>query len=122
MKKLLKSIFALLLLASILSSCSKDSTLNPSNSAAFDFSFKADGGATVNIDSANAVLYTTNKVRTIDVYAYKSGKQVLEFHFLPKTGNQVVGTTFGSGAYLTYMDSPTSSYDSQSGSFNLYQI
>jgi len=40
----------------------------------------------VSVDSVNATLYTLGVApfnREIDVYAYKSGNQVLEMHFCP---------------------------------------
>ena len=123
MKKLLKPIFAILLLASIVSSCTKDSSTNnsTSSSASGGTSYKVDGGSTITVDSTNAVLYTNfaTKVRTIDVYAFKAGKQVLEFHFLPKTGNQVVYNAQGATASLSFLENQTASFDAQSGSFNL---
>jgi hypothetical protein len=125
MKQIIKtsgtSFLAILLLLVLSTSCKKNdpSTQAPTPAASGAFSYKVDGGATITVDSANATLYTTNKVRIIDVYAFKGGKQVMEFHFLPKTGDQTVGGTFGSGALLTYLETPTSSYDSQTGSFNV---
>ncbi|BAU52444.1 hypothetical protein [Mucilaginibacter gotjawali] len=80
--------------------------------------FKIDGTA-VKIDSASAMLYTNASGRQMDIYAYKGGQEVLEFHFDPKTGNKTAGTTLGSGAFLTYMASPVLSYDSQSGALNV---
>lgn len=88
-----------------------------------------EGGNTVSVDSANALLYTTSEVggprfREIDVYAFKAGKQVLEFHFRPKTGAQTVKSTDFSGAWLTYMTNnglsyPGDYYQGTSGNFNL---
>lgn len=83
--------------------------------------------AIVNVDSANAVLYTTNpgsgNQREIDIYAFKGGNQVLEFHFLPKTGTQPVAQNFSS-AWLTFMTNngmnfPGDYYNCTSGNFNL---
>ncbi len=111
---------AILLLAVIFTSCKKsDNSTPPTPGGSGAFSYKVDAGATVTVDSANATLYGANNHRQIDVYAFKGGKQVMEFHFAPKTGDQVVGSTLGSSALLTYMETPTASYDSQSGSFNL---
>jgi hypothetical protein len=123
MKKIIKiwdkAFWAMLLPFVVFTSCKKSdqSTTTPAASGAF--SYKVDAGATITVDSSNAVLYGPNKNRQIDVYAFKGGKQVMEFHFSPKTGDQAVGTSLGSSAFLTYMESPTASYDSQSGSFNL---
>lgn len=84
-------------------------------------------GAAISADSAIAVLYSTNPgtgvQREIDVYAFKSGMQVMEFHFLPKSGSQVIGNTFAN-AMLTYMTNngvnyPSDYYAAVSGSFNL---
>ncbi len=84
-------------------------------------------GSAVTVDSANAVLYTANlgggvTHREIDIYAFKAGKQTMEFHFLPKTGAQPVAADFNS-AWLTYLTnggvSVGDNYDCTSGSFNL---
>jgi hypothetical protein len=112
--------WVILLLLSIFASCKKDQSSSATTTTTSGaFSYKVDGGATATLDSANATLYTVNKAREIDVYGFRGGKQVMEFHFSPKTGDQTVGGTFGSGALLTYLETPTSSFDSQSGSFNL---
>lgn len=99
-------------------SCNKssNSSSTPTTSA---FTFKLDGGAAITVDSATALLYNSpSGARTMDVYAYKGGLEILEFHFTPQTGSQTAGTTLGT-AFLTYMESPTSSYDSQSGLMNV---
>ena len=83
-------------------------------------------GTSVTVDSAQAILYTTNAGsaihRHIDVYGFKAGKQVVEFHFLPKTGAQTVAQNFDS-AWLTYYTNNGATtgdnYNSTSGSFNL---
>jgi hypothetical protein len=115
------SVTVMLLLLAAFTSCKKNDNSNPAKKPTTlgAFSYKVDGGGTVTVDSANAILYTTGKVREIDVFAFKGGQQVMEFHFSPKTGDQSVGGGFGSAALLTYMESPTASYDSQSGNFNL---
>jgi hypothetical protein len=87
-----------------------------------------EGGTTTSVDSTKAQLYTTNEVggprtRKIDVFAFKSGKQVLELHFLPKTGDQTVGQIFN-GAWLTFLTNngnsfPGDYYECSSGNFNL---
>lgn len=121
MKQLLKSIFSILLLVNVITGCKKTDPPTDPTATSGGFSYKVDGGAAITIDSANAVLYTNvaTKVRTIDVYAFKSGKQVLEFHFLPKTGDQIVGNAQGASAFLTFMESPTAAFDAEMGSFNL---
>jgi len=101
-------------------SCKKDNTsITPSTGGNTSFTYKLNGGAAVTIDSANATLYTTGGQRMIDVYAFKSGMQVLEFHFTPATGSKPAGTTLGVGSFLTYMDPSLVSWDSQSGNMNL---
>lgn len=118
-------LFLLTAISVATSSCKKNSDATPAIDAmATGFTYKADGGATVTVDSANAVLYTpafAGAMRTMDVYAFKGGKQVLEFHFAPATGAKAVGGTFGTGGtFLTYITAmPIQSYDSQSGSLNL---
>ena len=114
-----KAIFSILAIVSavIFSSCKKASTtVDPAPTASGAFTYKVDGGATITADSANAVLY--NRIgfgRFIDVYAFKGGAQVLEFHFAPTTGVKDAATTLLS--YIT--KTPLNSYDSQSGSLNL---
>ncbi|MES2133350.1 MAG: hypothetical protein V4506_13465 [Bacteroidota bacterium] len=86
----------------------------------------SENGSTVSVDSVNAVLYTLGVMpynREIDVYAFKTGNQVLELHFLPKTGAQTVGANFGN-AWLTFLINNGLSYPGDyftgtSGSFNL---
>ena len=99
-------------------SCKKDSSSDPQPSAT-GFRFKVDGGSSLTIDSSNAQIYTNNGIRIIDVYAYKGGVEILEFHFDPTAGMKTAGTTLGVGAFLTYLSSPINSYDSQSGLLNL---
>jgi hypothetical protein len=85
------------------------------------FSFKVDGN-TNSIDSSSATLYTSSLTgkRNIDVFAYKAGLMVLEFHFSPKTGSQTVNKDLNN-AWLTYKASSdyTLNYHSVSGNFNL---
>ena len=117
--KSLKSNIVIFLVATIavVTSCKKsDTAVAPVPAASGVFTYKADGGATITVDSANAILYNRAGFgRTIDVYAYKGGSQVLEFHFAPTTGVKDAATTL-----LTYINgNPPNSYDSQSGSLNL---
>jgi len=101
-------------------SCKKNNqTPTTKTSSSTKFTFKVDGGAATTVDSANAILYSTAAGRQMDVYAYKSGVEILEFHFDPKTGAKTAGTVLGSGAFLTYMESAVKSYDSQSGTLNV---
>ena len=119
MKKLLplKTMICLLMISGIIS-CKKNE--DPAAAAASTpFTFKLDGGAAITVDSANAVLYNLMGSRAMDVYAYKGGNEVLEFHFAPTVGVKTAGTTLGTGSFLTYMSSPTMSFDSQSGSMNI---
>ncbi len=114
-----KAIFSILAIVSVIifSSCNKASTtVDPAPVASGAFTYKVDGGATITVDSANAVIYSrTGFGRTIDVYAFKSGGQVLEFHFAPIAGTKDAATTL-----LTYINgNPPNSYDSQSGALNL---
>ena len=86
----------------------------------------SENGSTVTVDSVNAVLYTLSVTpynREIDVYAFKSGSQVLELHFLPKTGAQTVAANFAN-AWLTFLINNGLSYPGDyftgtAGSFNL---
>ena len=85
--------------ALVLGACKKDEG-NPTNSTntnpSATFTFKLDGTA-ITVDSAYAVLYTlgiTPNNREIDVYAFKGGSQVLEMHFLPRTGTQNAAQNF----------------------------
>ncbi|MCX6233012.1 MAG: hypothetical protein NTZ33_15900 [Bacteroidetes bacterium] len=110
-------------------SCKKDTVTNtttpPVNSSA---ALTYNDGTAVAVDSANAVLYSTTPMgssvmqREIDVYAFKGGMQVLEFHFLPKSGSQPVAQDFYS-AWLTYITnngmSGSDYYNGVSGNFNL---
>ena len=83
------------------------------------FTFKVDGGAAITVDSANAMLYNLpGGARYMDVYAYKGGSEILEFHFTPQTGSTTAGTTLGT-TLMTYMETVTSSYDSQSGNLSI---
>lgn len=113
----------------MLNACKKKEEATPAanntnnNSTPTSFTFKVDGTA-ITADSANAVLYTTNGAREIDVYVFKgvmtgtnTPMQVLEMHFKPQTGSQTVTTSFN-GAWLTY-DTETDYYDCTSGHFNL---
>lgn len=121
MKKFLSA--AIIMSALVISSCSKSS--GGGGSSTGSFTYRVDGTA-VTVDSAKAVLYTLGVApfnREIDVYAFKGGQQVLEFHFLPKTGAQTVSASFGN-AWLTYITNdglnfPGDYYTGVSGSFNL---
>jgi hypothetical protein len=55
--------------------------------------------------------------REIDVFAFQGGIQVLEFHFLPRTGSQAAAQNF-TEAWLTY-ETATTSYHSTSGTLSL---
>lgn len=109
--------------AVILFSCKKSSTANNIVTPAAAFTFKVDGGAAITADSANALLYNLPGAggREMDVYVYKAGAQILEFHFSPVTGNKAASTTLGGAGYafLTYDSSPVNSWDGQSGALNL---
>lgn len=97
----------------------------PTTSPEFAYS---ENGSNIVADSATAVLYTTNDVggprkRKIDVYAFKSGKQVMEFHFKPNIGAQTVLADF-ENAWLTFIINngltyPGDYFDGTSGNFNL---
>ena len=124
MKSIHLKLIALLLPSALMVSCKKNDspteTPAPAPVAATGgFTFKLDGGATITVDSANAILYSLSTGRQIDVYAYKGGTEILEFHFDPSTGLKPAGSTLGTNALLTYMASPILSYDSQSGSINI---
>ncbi len=112
---ILKTFLAIFIITSI-TSCKKTTTEpTPDPAASGAFTYKVDGGATLTVDSANAILY--NRVgfgRTIDVYAFRGGYQVFEFHFAPTVGLKDAATNL-----LTYNTSPVLSYDSQSGSMNV---
>lgn len=115
----IKTIFLLMAAIIVIASCKKSSTAPAkTTTTSGKFTFTLDGTVTT-VDSATATLYTAGGTRQMDVYAYKSGGEILEFHFEPKTGNKTAGTVLGSGAFLTYMESAVKSYDSQSGSLNL---
>lgn len=138
-KSMKKSSFVvLMMLLTAISSCKKknNSTSDSSSgsgttgsapSSTGPLSYK-EGSADVTVDSANAVLYTTSDVggpraRKVDIYAFKAGKQVLEFHFAPKTGAQNVAQNFSS-AWLTFMtnngmDYPGDYYGCTTGHFSL---
>jgi len=111
-----------LALSVILYSCEKSDT-NDQTGNNSTVSFKADGIDIV-ADSAHAVLYTLGIApfnRMIDVFAYKAGVEVLEFHFKPSTGNFVTDGTF-SNAWLTYKTGsvfPNDYYNSTSGLLTL---
>ncbi len=101
-------------------SCKKSSTTTTTTPPVTTaFTFKVDGAAAITVDSATAVLYNlTTGARYMDVYAYKGGAEVLEFHFVPQTGSQSVTNVLG-GTSLTYLESAVSSYDAQSGTLNI---
>ncbi len=120
MKNIIRPTLLLLSFACVLNSCKKNSaTDNLPAAATGKFTFKVDGSAAILVDSATAQLYSTASGRQMDIYAYKSGAEILEFHFDPKTGTKAAGTTLDSGAFLTYLETPTTSYDSQSGTLTL---
>ncbi len=105
----------------VLTSCKEDETTAPNNSPTppSGLTFKVDG-TLVTADSANAVLYTLGvppNNREIDVFVFQGGSQVLEMHFLPKTGPQTAAQNFNE-AWLTY-ETTSSHYHSQSGELNL---
>lgn len=116
------SVFFGLLLIVGLSACKKKtSTTNPP--ASTEFSFKVDGNA-IKVDSAKATLYTLGVApfgRMIDVYAFKGGAEVLEFHFRPVAGTSVADGTF-TNSWLTYKAGnvfPNDYYHSSSGTLNI---
>jgi hypothetical protein len=117
----MKKLLFIICIASAFVACKKKDTtpVTTTTPTATAFSFKVDGGSTITVDSAKAVLYTNSVslLRTIDVYAFKGGATVIEMHFLPKTGAQTVSTS-GNNAWLTYADA-TTYYDGGSGNFNL---
>ena len=107
----------LLLAAALFASCSSDDDqpVNPGGTPSSGFTFKVDG-TSVTVDSARAVLYTLGippNNREVDVFAYAGGQEVLEFHFLPRTGTQTAAQNFNE-AWLTY-ESHGTNYHSQSG-------
>lgn len=115
-------------------SCTKSSS-GGGGSTSGSFTYKVDGVA-VTADSATATLYTLGVApfnRMIDVFVFKGSttmgsvtipNQVMEMHFLPKSGAQTVSPAFTT-AWLTYSDYaagnpvPTGSYDGTAGAFNL---
>lgn len=112
---------ATLLLACVSSSCSKkdSSTTTPTPTPTpTGITFKVDG-TSVSCDSANAVLYTSSLTskRMIDVYGFKAGLTVLEFHFQPKTGSLPADKTFDN-SWLTWANA-TDYFDSKSGTMKL---
>src|ERR1700712_4408862 len=116
----LKSVFTIVMVLTAFISCKKDTTTaTTTTSTSTNFTFKLNGGSATSVDSASARLYSTKSGRQMDIYAYKGGAEILEFHFDPKAGSKTVGTTLGTGAFLTYMESSIKSYDSQSGTFTL---
>lgn len=110
---------ATLLLACVSSSCSKkDSSTTTPTPTSTGITFKVDG-TSVSCDSANAVLYTSSLTskRMIDVFAFKGGITVLEFHFQPKTGNVPADKTFDN-SWLTWANA-TDNFHSKSGTLKL---
>lgn len=109
-------------IAILFAACKKDEAnpaSNNNNNTSGSFTFKVDGAA-VTIDSARAVLYTLGippNNREIDVVAFHGGNEVLEFHFLPRTGAQAAAQNF-TEAWLTYKSGGTN-YHSQSGTLTL---
>ena len=129
MNKTLSSIIVVLILMLASISCKKTDSEPSNNSTPTSNSTAAisyNDGTSVSVDSAQAVLYTAGGgviQREIDIYAFKGGKQVLEFHFQPKTGSQPVAQNFAS-AWLTYLTNnmanyPEDYYNCKSGNFNL---
>jgi hypothetical protein len=122
MKKLSSSAMrTLFFIALSFASCSKSKTSStptptPTTSS---FTYKVDGSTAVTADSANATLYTTGGHREMDVYVFKGGQQVLEFHFQPTTGAKNADTTLNSPALLTWMETAVKSFDSQSGTLTV---
>jgi len=125
MKRYYHEFFTLAVLALCVASCKKSSTSTTTPTptpgpTAVAFTYKVDGGAAITADSAVATLYNLSSgTRYMDVYVYKGGNEVLEFHFAPTTGSKNADTTLGSAALLTYMASPVMSFDSQSGNLNV---
>jgi hypothetical protein len=116
-----KTLFAFALLAA-LAACKKDST-DDNRSTATGFSYKAEGTA-VTVDSTQAVLYTLGVApfnRMIDVYAFKGGMQVMEFHFKPTTGSYTADGSFTNCwlTHLTGINFPADYYNSTSGNLTL---
>lgn len=128
---------AALLIASILLSCKKketspEPTPEPSQTSTTtggtttgNGQLSYNDGNSITVDSANATLYTNSvsNQRHLDVYGFKSGKQVVEFHFKPITGAQTVAQNFN-GAWLTYLTNnglsyPNDYYNCTTGNFNL---
>lgn len=104
--------------------CKKSSTtVPPATTTSSAFSYKVDG-TDMTIDSAKATLYTSGVSpfnRMIDVYAFKGGLEVLEFHFKPVVGTSTADGTFNN-AWLTYKagtNFPTDYYNSTSGTLNI---
>lgn len=122
MKKILNPAFILFAVIAF-TACKKDNPVT-NKPVTGSFSYKADGGATVIADSTQAVLYTLGVApfsRMIDVYAFKGGKQTMEFHFQPKTGSVTADGTF-TNAWLTYttgINYPDDYYNSTSGTLNI---
>lgn len=119
----MKKIITLSLAATIfLFACKKETTENVANNNT-GFSYKADGTANT-ADSAYAVLYTLGVApfnRMIDVFAFKGGIEVFEFHFKPTAGSYNADGTF-SNSWLTYktgINFPDDYYNSTSGTLNL---
>lgn len=114
-----------LLLSTLIFSCSRETTTpNNINTAPNNgtFTYKVAGVAKL-IDSASSTLYTSSLtgVRLLDVYAYKAGEMVLEMHFAPKTGSQIVGKDLNQAwlTVVTGINYPDDVYDCASGSFQL---
>ena len=93
-----------------MASCSSDSSSSSNTPAGI--TFKAEGTAVTATDM-QATLYT-NPVAGgsyIDVYAYEGTKQILEFHFPPKTGSFTANQTMDmTHSWLTYMTNNGLSY------------
>ncbi len=119
--KITITIFLLSIFVAI-TSCKKATTETPVIAAPVSgaFTYKVNGGAAITVDSANAVIYNPlgTGSRTIDVYAFKGGKQVLEFHFAPIVRLNNIPNSSTLLTYITTLVAPYA-YDSQSGVLNL---
>jgi hypothetical protein len=123
-KKTAKFLFVLFI-GTLFSSCTRNETSSTPNNTIIgnsDFSYKV-AGVSKSVDSANSTLYTSSLtgLRLLDVYAYKTGKLVLEMHFAPKTGSQTVGNDL-SKAWLTVVTGtkyPDDVYNCTTGIFQL---
>ncbi len=121
----MKNIIILSALIIFGASCKKSTTPTPTPTpTTSNFNYKVDGGTTMTVDSAKATLYTLGVApfnRMIDVYAFKGGLQVFEFHFKPVTGSVSADGTFNNSwlTYLTGVNYPDDYYHSTSGTLNV---